>query len=117
MTSAWEDVLYAALSKEKGETAASQLSRLYNKGFSAAYTEDFTAQDAVKDIAFIEALNEDQPLGMDLYGRLALDTEQLDTEQLGTEQKMALAFPQNQADLSDVCLSRKPCAACIGERP
>ena len=121
VTSAWEDVLYAALSKEKGETAASQLSRLYNKGFSAAYTEDFTAQDAVKDIAFIEALNEDQPLGMDLYGRLALDTEQLDTEQLGTEQEQLgfKLFHQNQAlHLSDVLpVLENLGLRVLGERP
>lgn len=69
-TSSWEDALHSALSKEQGEASANQLARLYRQGFSAAYCEDFTPHYAVKDIQFIEALNEQQPLGMNLYNRL-----------------------------------------------
>ena len=68
-TRSWDDALYAAISKDQGEATANQLTRLYRQGFSAAYCEDFTPQFAVKDIQFLEALNEQQPLGMNFYRR------------------------------------------------
>lgn len=69
-TSSWDDGLHAAISKEQGEATANQLTRLYRHSFSAAYYENFTPQHAVKDIQFLEALSEEQPLGMNLYRRM-----------------------------------------------
>lgn len=69
-TSSWEDALHTALSEDRGEAAAGQLTRLYRNAFSTAYSENFTAQHAVKDIAFLEQLNPQQPLSMNLYAKL-----------------------------------------------
>ncbi|GLR64213.1 NAD-glutamate dehydrogenase [Marinospirillum insulare] len=76
VASSWEDSLHTALSEDQGEAAASQLMRRYHQGFSAAYSEDFTPQHAVKDLAFLEALSDEQPLAMNLYRR-ADNSEQL----------------------------------------
>ena len=76
VASSWEDSLHSALSEDQGEASASQLMRRYHQGFSAAYSEDFTPQHAVKDLAFLEALNDEQPLAMNLYRR-ADNIEQL----------------------------------------
>src|SRR5690554_465616 len=76
VASSWDDSLHSALSEDQGEASASQLMRRYHQGFSAAYSEDFTPQHAVKDLAFLEALNDEQPLAMNLYRR-ADNIEQL----------------------------------------
>ena len=76
VTSSWEDSLHSALSEDQGEASASQLMRRYHQGFSAAYSEDFTPQHAVKDLAFLETLTDEQPLAMNLYRR-ADNIEQL----------------------------------------
>ena len=76
VASSWEDSLHSALSEDQGEASASQLMRRYHQGFSAAYSEDFTPQHAVKDLAFLEVLNDEQPLAMNLYRR-ADNIEQL----------------------------------------
>lgn len=76
VASSWEDSLHSALSEDQGEASASQLMRRYHQGFSAAYSEDFTPQHAVKDLAFLETLTDEQPLAMNLYRR-ADNIEQL----------------------------------------
>lgn len=75
VTSSWEDALHSALSEGLGEAVATQRLRLYRQGFSAAYSEDFTAQHAVKDIEFLETLNEQQPLKMNLYPKLDAENQ------------------------------------------
>lgn len=108
VTSSWEDVLHTALSKEQGETTAAKLSRHYHKGFPTAYTEDFTVQHAVKDIGFIEALNEQQPLGMSLFSRSAA------TNQLG----LKLFHQAKPLHLSDVLpVLENLGLKVLGERP
>jgi len=90
VASSWEDSLHTALSKDQGETSASQLMSRYRQGFSAAYCEDFTPQHAVKDITFLEALTEEHPLGMNLYRR-ADNIEQLGFKIYHLNQRLLLS--------------------------
>lgn len=90
VASSWEDSLHAALSEDQGDATASQLLRLYRQGFSTAYCEDFTPQHAVKDIAFLEDLTDEQPLGMNLYRR-ADNIEQLGFKIFHLNQRLLLS--------------------------
>jgi glutamate dehydrogenase len=63
----WEDDLYAALLERHGEETANRLFQIHGSGFPASYREEYSVQDAVTDIAMIEALDPKIDLGMNLH--------------------------------------------------
>jgi glutamate dehydrogenase len=63
----WEDGVQAALMGQGVEKAA-QLSEIA-AGFPVAYREDFSADDAARDAAVVQALGAERPLALELYAR------------------------------------------------
>lgn len=66
----WIDELEQQIHKVYGDERANQLNVKYRHAFPAGYRDDFTAHDAVADIAQIEKITASHPLGLSLY-RLA----------------------------------------------
>lgn len=60
----WMDALKEQLTENFGEGEGLQYYAKYNRAFSASYTEDYTAREAISDIKIIESLSLEQPLGM-----------------------------------------------------
>lgn len=85
-TSSWDDLLHGALQQELGEAAANRLVGVYQQGFSAAYYENFTPQQAAKDIQNLESLTSTTKIAVNLYqplsaaGQLGLKVFSLDQE-------------------------------------
>jgi glutamate dehydrogenase len=66
-TRAWTDELEDALVDEVGEEAGTALFRRYGRAFPAGYRDDWQARSAVADLRRIEALADDDALGLSLY--------------------------------------------------
>jgi glutamate dehydrogenase len=66
-TRAWTDELADALVDEFGEEAGTGLSRRYGRAFPAGYRDDWLARSAVADVSRLEALADDDALGLSLY--------------------------------------------------
>jgi len=66
----WEDELHRSLVDEMGEETASRIERSYQRAFPAAYREEVSPRIAVHDIAVLERLTPDNPLGLSLYRSL-----------------------------------------------
>jgi len=63
----WSDNLLKVLHQEHDTDEAQEIYKAYEHGFRAAYRDRFTAQQALKDIAELHALNEEGPLGVLFY--------------------------------------------------
>ncbi len=66
-TRRWEDDLKIALVEAMGEEHATALVRAYEHAFPIAYRDEVTPRAAVRDIAFIEKLDEGHPYAVNLY--------------------------------------------------
>jgi glutamate dehydrogenase len=66
-TRAWNDELEDALVEEFGEEAGTGLYRRYGRAFPAGYRDDWLARSAVADVRRVEALDDDDALGLSLY--------------------------------------------------
>ncbi|HKH17897.1 MAG TPA: NAD-glutamate dehydrogenase [Solirubrobacteraceae bacterium] len=66
-TRAWSDELEDALDDELGEEAGTALFRRYGHAFPAGYRDDWLARSAVADVRRLEALSDDDALGLSLY--------------------------------------------------
>ena len=63
----WSDHLHVALVAELGEGGGLACAKRYEKAFPLSYQDDFTAQDALTDIAQIEMTLAENGLSMNLY--------------------------------------------------
>ncbi|MCT7656719.1 NAD-glutamate dehydrogenase [Oceanimonas sp. NS1] len=63
----WDDKLEHALSANFGEAEGNRLKNKYHHAFPRAYTEDVMPGSAVADIQQLEALSDDNRLGMLFY--------------------------------------------------
>ncbi|MCC4264249.1 NAD-glutamate dehydrogenase [Oceanimonas baumannii] len=63
----WDDKLEYALSASFGEAEGNHLKNKYHQAFPRAYTEDVMPGTAVADIEQLEALNDDNRLGLLFY--------------------------------------------------
>ncbi len=63
----WSDDLLYHLLEAYEEEEANHLFTIYKSSFSAVYTSSFTPQIAVTDIGYIEALSDQQPLGINFF--------------------------------------------------
>ncbi len=66
-TRSWDDDFAAEVRSEIGEEQAAALVRKYGTAFPEAYKAEHTAEEAVRDLARIEVLEEPGQLGMHLY--------------------------------------------------
>ncbi len=66
-TRSWDDDFGVAIRSEIGEEQAAALVRKYSSAFPEAYKAEHTAEEAVRDLARIEVLDEPGQLGMHLY--------------------------------------------------
>ena len=66
-TRSWADDLAEALVDEAGEERGTALLRRYGRAFPAGYRDDWVARSAVADVHRIEALEDDDALGLSLY--------------------------------------------------
>ncbi|HEY3001331.1 MAG TPA: NAD-glutamate dehydrogenase domain-containing protein, partial [Kribbellaceae bacterium] len=66
-TRSWDDDFANEIRKEIGEDQAGGLLRRYGSAFPEAYKAEHTAEEAVRDLARIEMLEEPGQLGMHLY--------------------------------------------------
>lgn len=74
----WPDTLRESLLAQFDESHALQLFARYAGAFPAAYTEDFDAQIAARDIGLLEALDrEPDRLHLDLYRRQGRGTDRM----------------------------------------
>ncbi len=76
-TRRWEDDLKIALIEALGEERATVLTRRYEGGFPIAYRDAITPRAAVRDLAFIEKLDEAQPYAVNLYRPVEADERAL----------------------------------------
>ncbi|MBA2351500.1 MAG: NAD-glutamate dehydrogenase [Burkholderiales bacterium] len=65
----WRDDLHQALAEHGGEEQANRFAQRYRYAFPAGYVEDYSARNAVLDIALMESLDGDD-LAMNLYAPL-----------------------------------------------
>jgi glutamate dehydrogenase len=63
----WEDELRASLVDQHGEEAANRVGQTYARAFPAAYRDEVPPRIAVHDIAALERLTPESPLGLSLY--------------------------------------------------
>ena len=66
-TRTWEEDLNEAARAEHGEEVAGRLSGLYGRAFPEAYKEDFTSRVGVVDIRHMDALEDDDATGLNMY--------------------------------------------------
>jgi glutamate dehydrogenase len=66
MASTWSSTLETALVENYGEQKGLEYFTEYEKHFPAAYQENFDAERAAKDIQILEAINDKNPLSLDL---------------------------------------------------
>lgn len=66
-TRTWEEDLSEAARAEHGEEAAARLSGLYGRAFPEAYKEDFTSRVGVVDIRHMDALENADSTGLNMY--------------------------------------------------
>jgi glutamate dehydrogenase len=66
-TRRWEDDLKIAMIEAFGEERATVAARAYAQAFPVAYRDDVTPRAAVRDIAFIERLDDEHPYALTLY--------------------------------------------------
>ncbi len=76
-TRRWEDDLKIALIEALGEERAAALMRGYEHAFPVAYRDEITPRAAVRDIAFIEKLDADNPYAVNLYRPVEADERSL----------------------------------------
>lgn len=63
----WSDELRHALCENFGDEQANALYATYKNAFPVAYTDNISPKTAVHDIKYLEMLNEENPLGINLY--------------------------------------------------
>ncbi len=73
----WEDDLFALLAQEQGEEAGNVIQREYSTAFPAAYREDVTPRDAVRDLTLAQLLTPARPITMTLYKPAEGDAQDL----------------------------------------
>ena len=66
-TRTWDEYLSEVARSEHGEEAGARLVRLYAKAFPESYKEDFSPRVGVIDLRYIEALDSDDAIGLNLY--------------------------------------------------
>ncbi|MEP7016406.1 MAG: NAD-glutamate dehydrogenase [Actinomycetota bacterium] len=66
-TRTWEEDLTDLAGGEHGEDGAARLLGLYGRAFPESYKEDFSARVGVLDIDYLEALDSDEAIGLNLY--------------------------------------------------
>jgi glutamate dehydrogenase len=66
-TRTWDEYLSEVARSEYGEEAGARLVGLYSKAFPESYKEDFSPQVGVADLRYIEALDSDDAVGLNLY--------------------------------------------------
>jgi glutamate dehydrogenase len=94
-TRRWEDDLKAALVEAVGEERAIGLFRAYGSAFPVAYRDQVAPRTAVRDLHFIEALDEHAPYAVSLYRPVEGDerTMRLRVFRLGEELPLSGALP------------------------
>ena len=94
-TRRWEDDLRLALVDAHGEERAIPLLRRYGPAFPVAYRDALSARAAVRDIAFIEALDEANPFAVSLYRPVEADarTLRLRVFRLGARLPLSASLP------------------------
>lgn len=63
----WLDRLESYLDKETNEADATSVIRKFRKSFPISYQEKFGAEEAYEDIYHVNHLNENQPIGINMY--------------------------------------------------
>ncbi|WP_434339558.1 NAD-glutamate dehydrogenase [Motilimonas cestriensis] len=91
----WDDKVQSALFTHFGEAKGNTLAGRYIQGFPRAYKADMLAGSALADIQALEALNEDNPLGMQFYRAQEESSDSLNV-------KLKLFHKNNPIHLSDV---------------
>lgn len=66
-TRTWEEDLNEAARAEHGEEVAGRLSGLYGRAFPEAYKEDFSSRVGVVDIRHMDALDDEDATGLNMY--------------------------------------------------
>ena len=66
-TRTWDEYLSEVARSEYGEEAGARLVGLYGKAFPESYKEDFSPRVGVIDLRYIEALDSDEAIGLNLY--------------------------------------------------
>lgn len=90
-TRRWEDDLKLSLAEAHGEERAGPLARRYGSAFPVAYRDAISAHAAVRDIAFIEALDEASPYAVSLYRPVEADARTLRLRVFRLGQKVPLS--------------------------
>ncbi|WP_026986692.1 NAD-glutamate dehydrogenase [Fodinicurvata fenggangensis] len=89
----WVDSLERCLVEHYGEQRGHSLLRRYGRAFSNAYKEQFTEEQALKDVQLMEKLDDGHAIEMDLYRPADSDAEQLNFK---------VFVPERPVHLSDV---------------
>lgn len=63
----WNDETLRLLKQKVGKRSANSLFKHYEKIIPITYKDNFSPTNAVEDIAILQSLNEQQPLGVDLF--------------------------------------------------
>ncbi len=63
----WSEELHQYLIEVRGEETGNRLSEAYRQAFPLAYREEFSARQAVADLAVLDALDAANPLAVKLY--------------------------------------------------
>ena len=66
-TRTWEEDLSEAAGSKLGEDERAPLMGLYGRAFPESYKEDFSAKVAVDDLQYLEAVDSDEAIGLNLY--------------------------------------------------
>ena len=99
----WGDDLKNFLLEEFGEEKANRLFVKYKNAFPSGYCDNFSARMAVYDIKHIEALSDDNPMGMNFYRPV---------DEMSDSFRLKIYQHNNTIPLSDVL----PIIECLGMR-
>ena len=99
----WSDDLKSFLLEECGEEKSNRLLVKYKNAFPNGYCENFSARMAVYDIKHIEALSDDNPMGMNFYRPM---------DEMPDSFRLKIYQHNNTIPLSDVL----PIIECLGMR-
>lgn len=96
MAHSWVDELESQIRKNYADERSNQLCAKYRNAFPAGYRDDFTAQDAVADINYIEKVSSNNSLELSLYrlaGQAKLEIVRFKLFQLGVPIALSDVLP------------------------
>lgn len=90
VTRSWRDDFRDKLITRYGESIGLMFFSRYQRAFPASYIEYYSPEEALEDIAKVEALSKENPLGM-LFSKVNGDSNMLSLKLFSTEQTIVLS--------------------------